>query len=289
MAYLGILKDYYYLTKPGIIRGNLLTASAGFFLASTNSIDLWLYLAMVAGLSFVIGSGCTFNNYIDREIDKKMERTKNRALVQGRITPRNALIFGSTLLLLGLFILAFFANILTSAIALFGFIFYVVIYGIWKRRSSLGTAVGSISGAVPPVVGYCAVSNQIDAAAVLLFLILVFWQMPHFYAISIFRKKEYQAASIPVLSIEKGLYQTKRHIIIYIFGFSVAALSLFAFNYTGYIYVLVMAILCAIWLRIGLEGFSSKNINAWARKMFGFSLTVLSTFSLLICLNALLP
>lgn len=175
-----MIKTYYELTKPGIIFGNAVTTTAGFLLASKGDIDWWLFFATLIGLSLIIASACVFNNYIDREIDQKMTRTKNRALAKGLIPVQRAITFAICLGLIGVAFLDLYTNPLTLLVALTGFFVYVVVYGICKRRSVYGTLVGSIAGGVPPVVGYCAVSNQFDTGALLLFTTVALWQMPHF-------------------------------------------------------------------------------------------------------------
>jgi len=280
-----LIKAYYLLTKPGIIYSNVFTAIGGFFLAERGYFTPGLFLAMVFGLAFIIASACVFNNYIDRGIDSKMLRTKKRALVTRQISGRNALIFASILGLAGFGLLIAYTNILTSFIAFVGFFFYIVLYGIWKRRSTYGTIVGSISGAVPPVVGYCAVTNQIDLAAILLFLILVFWQMPHFYAIAMFRSDDYAAASIPVLPIKKGMYHTKIQNLFYISAFILASLSLTVFHYTGITYFVLMAVCGLVWFAIALQSLHAKEDKRMARKMFFFSLIIIVVFSLLLIFN----
>lgn len=281
-------KKYYHLTKPGIIRGNVITAAAGFLLASKNEFHLGTFIAMLVGISLVIASACVLNNYIDRKIDAKMERTKKRALVSGSISVQNAIIFASVLGFAGLVSLSF-TNLLTICLALIGVVFYVVFYGIAKRKTVHGTLVGSVSGAIPISVGYCAASGAFDIGAVLLFLILVFWQMPHFYAIAIYRKKDYQAAGIPALPIKKGNHSTKVQIVLYIIAFIIASYTLMVFGYTGYTYLLVMALLGVWWLRMAVQGFSTKNDEMWAEKVFGFSLIVLLAFSIMIAVEILLP
>lgn len=281
-------KKYYYLTKPGIIRGNAITAAAGFLLASKNEFHLGTFVAMLVGISLVIASACVLNNYIDRKIDAKMERTKKRALVSGSISVQNAIIFASILGFGGLVSLSF-TNLLAICLALIGVVFYVVFYGIAKRKTVHGTLVGSVSGAIPISVGYCAASGAFDIGAILLFLVLVFWQMPHFYAIAIYRKKDYQAAGIPALPIEKGNHNTKIQIVIYIIAFIIASYTLMVFGYTGYTYLLVMALLGVWWLRMAVQGFAAKDDEKWAKKVFGFSLIVLLAFSVMIAVEVLLP
>lgn len=282
-------KQFYHLTKPGIVRGNAITATAGFALASQGRINLWLFISMLTGLSLIIASACVFNNFIDRDIDKKMQRTSNRALAAGLIHPGYALAYGILLGLLGAVILALYTNALTLYVALAGLFAYVILYGYGKRRTVHGTAIGSISGAAPPVVGYTSVSGQLDPAALILFMMLVLWQMPHFFAIAIYRLKDYQAAKIPVLPVEKGLARTKATMQIYIVAFVAVALLLSVFGYTGYTYFLLVAALGLGWLWTGWQGFSATNSVAWARRMFHFSLIVIIVLCTAVMFNAWLP
>ena len=197
-----MLKRYLLVTKPGIIFGNLISVVGGFFLSSKGSLELDLFLATLVGVSLVIASGCVFNNYIDRDIDCLMERTRNRVLVQGLIGPRATLGYATGLGIVGVALL-YWVNPLSAALGGLGFVVYVGLYTLWlKRRSVYGTLVGSLSGATPPVIGYCAVSNEFDSGALILLLIFSLWQMPHSYAIAIFRFKDYQAAAIPVLPVK---------------------------------------------------------------------------------------
>ena len=278
-------RQYYQLTKPGIIYGNAITAAAGFLLASRGNFNPLLFLAMILGISFVIGSGCVFNNYIDRDIDEKMDRTKNRALAKGTIATFPAIIYGSVLGIIGLLILGIFTNLLTDGIGVFGFVFYVILYGISKRRSVYGTLVGSFSGAVPPVAGYCAVTNRFDMGALLLFIILVLWQMPHFYSIAIFRLSDYKKASIPVLPAVNGIPITKIHMLFYIAAFIIASSMLTFFGYTGYVYLAVVILAGLVWLGLCIQVFKAENDFKWARKMFRFSLIVITATSVAMSIN----
>ena len=282
------LRAYYYLIKPGIIRGNLITATAGFLLASKHHIAIGLLVTTMTGLALVIAAACVSNNILDRGLDRKMARTAKRALVSGQISVRAALLYALTLLLIGSSLLGFYSNFLTLGLALLGYVAYVAVYGYYKRRSTLGTAVGSISGAIPPVVGYVAVSNHIDTAAIILFIILVCWQMPHFFAIAMFRLKDYAAAELPVLPVKKGLKNTKIQCLVYILGYAVASLVLSFTGYTGMIYALVMTLVCLIWFAIAVKGFYTKDTAAWARQLFFFSLIAITLQSLLIGLNIVL-
>jgi protoheme IX farnesyltransferase len=234
-----LFKTYYQLTKPGIIYGNILTAAAGFFLASRGHLEPLLLVATLMGIALVMASGCVFNNYIDRDIDALMERTKNRALVLGLVSPYHALWYGAVLGILGAIILFLFTNILAGMTALFGLFAYVVLYSLWTKRTSVyGTLVGSISGAVPPVVGYIAVSHVFDLGVFIIFTILVFWQMAHSYAIAIYRLNDYGNAHIPVLPVKKGIAVTKKDMAIYVVLTTLAMLSLAIFKYAGSVYFL---------------------------------------------------
>ncbi|HUD07130.1 MAG TPA: heme o synthase [Candidatus Saccharimonadales bacterium] len=284
----GTLKTYYRLTKPGIIYGNLITATGGFLLASKGHIHFLLLLETLIGISLVIGSGCVFNNYIDRGIDKKMSRTSKRALVIGDLSSRAAIIYGTVLGILGTLILSVYTNWLTVCIGLIAFLVYVVFYGISKRRSVHGTVVGSIAGAAPITAGYCAVTGQFNGAAVILFLILVLWQMPHFYSIAMYRFDDYKNAGLPVLPVKKGMYATKLRIIIYIIAYAVAVSLLSIFGYAGYSYLVVTLAFALVWLWLGLKGFRTSNDKLWARRMFFFSLIVIIALPVMLSLNAYL-
>lgn len=267
-----MIKLYYSLTKPGIIYGNAITCIAGFLLASRGHINFLLLVETVVGLSLIIASACVTNNYIDRDIDRKMERTKNRALVTKKIPVVNALIFAFLLMTIGIYTLYFFTNFNSLSAAVFGFIIYVAAYGYTKRRTPNGTIVGSFAGAVPPVVGYCAASGNFDVVALILFLILVCWQMPHFYAIAIYRMKDYVNANIPVLPVIDGIFVTKIYMFFYIFAFIISCQLLTDIGVTGYIYLALITFVGIIWITYSILGFRAKDNIKWARKMFFISL-----------------
>jgi len=284
-----MIKIYYQLTKPGIIYGNAITMIAGFFLASQGHIDWQLLLAALVGLSLIIASGCVFNNIADRDIDNRMERTKNRALVTGAISKQKAFIFGTILGLSGALTLYFTTNPLTLCVALVGLFVYVALYTPLKRLTMHATLVGAVAGAVPPVVGYCAVTNSLDLGAILLFLILVAWQMPHFYSIAIRRRDDYTQARIPVLSVKKGIYVTKINIMIYIMIFIMMLILLNVYGYAGLVYLGVMLLISLYWFLLAVKGLKPAiDDKAWAKKMFLFSLFVLLVFSLMVSINGII-
>jgi protoheme IX farnesyltransferase len=282
-------KAYYRLTKPGIIYGNLLTTAGAFLLASKWHIDFSLFLGVLAGTALVIASACVFNNYIDRGIDEKMARTSKRAIVTGKINGRGAITYASLLGVLGFSTLILFTNSLVVVIGLVAFFDYIVLYGITKRRSVHGTLVGTIAGSAPPVAGYCAVTDHFDSGALVIFLIMVCWQMVHFYAIAIRRSKDYKAAKIPVMPLVKGIESTKIQMLLYTAAFIASVIALSLLGYTGYTFAVVMAALGLVWLWKGLKSFKIKDNVAWAKHMFLFSLIVLLSFSVMMTVGSVLP
>ncbi|MDB6144146.1 MAG: protoheme farnesyltransferase, partial [Pseudomonas sp.] len=277
-------------TKPGIIFGNVLSVAGGFFLASKGHIDFGLFLASAIGTSLVVASGCVFNNCIDRDIDLKMERTKNRVLVQGLVSLKLALVYALLLGVAGVGLLYTKANPLAALFAVIGFVIYVGFYSLYlKRKSVHGTLVGSLSGAMPPVIGYVAVSNSFDLAALTLLVMFSLWQMPHSYAIAIFRFNDYRAASIPVLPVMRGIVVAKRHILIYILAFLVATLMLTFGGYAGLSYLAVAAGMGMYWLYMAWTGYKAVDDTVWARKLFVFSIFTITALSVMMSLDFQVP
>ena len=287
-----MLKTYYSLAKPGVLYGNVITGVAGFLFGASyfQEFNWVLFLATIGGMTLIIASACALNNVLDRDIDALMERTKTRAMAHGDIPVRNATAFAATLGVLGLVILVLWTNWYVVGAGIFGYVVYVWLYGAFGKRKSIhGTLVGSISGAVPITAGYLAVSNSIDSAAVLLFLALFFWQFPEFYSIAIYRRKEYAAAGVPVMTVVKGLSSTTRQIGFYTLFFVASTLLLTLLHYAGWVYFVVMLALGVYWIRLANKGFTTKNSDAWARRNFHFSLVVLLAFSAILCIAPLLP
>ncbi len=270
-------KAYWALVKPGIIFGNLTTAAGGFALASRGDLAFGLLGITLLGLALVIASGCAFNNYIDRTTDQKMARTQNRPLARGIVSPKSAALFALFLGVSGTALLLFYVNLLAALVSLLGFAVYVFFYSFLKYKTVHATLIGSIAGATPPVVGYCAVTHQLDLGALLLFFLLVFWQMPHFFAIALYRLDDYRAASIPVLPLKRGVSRTKVQMLLYVIAFIGVALLFPLFHYTGVVYTIVAAALGAAWLWLAIRGIKTGDDRVWARKMFLFSLVVITT------------
>ncbi|KES13335.1 MULTISPECIES: heme o synthase [Snodgrassella] len=286
-----MIKPYLQVTKPGIIVGNLISVVGGFLLASKGSINGYLLILTLLGVSLVVASGCAFNNLIDRDIDPKMERTKNRVLVRGLASARVTFALATILGIAGFVVLYFGANPLAMWLSVMGFVVYVGIYSLYmKRHSVYGTLIGSLSGAAPPVIGYCAVSNNFDAGALILLAIFSLWQMPHSYAIAIYRFKDYQAANIPVLPVVKGIAVAKHHITFYIIAFMFATLMLSIGGYAGYKYLVVAAAVSVWWLCMALSGYKAQNNDRiWARKLFVFSIIAITTLSIMMSVDFMTP
>lgn len=284
------VRVYYSLAKPGVMYGNVLTCAAGFLLASRWHSSFGLFAATVGGMALIISSACALNNFLDRDIDKKMERTRKRVTVTGEVPPRNAAIFAVAIGVAGFAVLAVFTSWLVTAIGAAGYVIYVVFYGmLGKRRSVHGTLVGSLSGAAPILGGYCAASGKIDAGAILVFLILFFWQMPEFYSISIYRRQEYAAAGVPVISVARGVKRTKLEILIYTAAFTLAIILLGVFGPARYTYLAVMTLLSLYWLWLAIKGQRTADDSKWARGMFRFSLVIILALSTMLSFGSVLP
>lgn len=277
--------NYALIIKPGIILGNLLTFTAGFLLATHGEFNLFLYLSTLFGLGCIIASACICNNMIDCVVDQKMERTRNRPLASGALSRNKALLFALLLALLGNGIFLMTTNLLTTLLANTGFIIYVFIYSFIKTKTVHSTLIGSLAGALPPVIGYCAVSNRLDLAAALLFFMMVLWQMPHFFAIGLWRYEDYSKAGIPILPVSEGAFRTKIEMLLYIV-FLVPTLVLMTFmGLTGELFLVTTSSFALAWLAYALLGFSTKNNSQWARQMFRLSLLMISAISLLSILD----
>ncbi len=276
---MNVFKTYYELIKPGIVYGNALPAIGAFVFASGGHATGALFLAMLVGLSLVIAGGCVWNNYLDRDIDALMERTKHRALVRGALSARAAAVYGCVLAALGLFILAAYTNLLAAGVALFGLAVYVGAYTLLaKRRTIFGTHVGALAGAVPPVVGYVAVTDRLDLAAFILFLTLALWQMPHFFAIAIRRAKDYQAARIPALPLLRDAREALLHMRFYIAAFTLSAFTLSLAGYASRTYAGIVVLAGFGWLYAATR--EDPQGEAWGRRVFLASLLAMLGFSL---------
>jgi protoheme IX farnesyltransferase len=284
------IKNYLLIAKPGVIGGNLISASAGFFLASKGQLDGVSLPATLIGISLVVASGCVFNNCVDRKIDQKMMRTKNRPLAQGLISLESALAYAAILGLAGLALLRAATNLLSVAIVLAGLVIYVGVYSLYLKRTSVYAAlIGSLAGAAPPLAGYCAVTGRFDLGAVILLAIFTLWQMPHCYAIGVLRFDDYAAAAIPVLPVKQGTAAAQKHMVGYILAFMAATLMLTLGGYTGYRTLAVATMLGLSWLYLAWWGYQAKDERLWARKLFIFSILTIFILSFMMSIDFTAP
>ncbi|TRN14086.1 protoheme IX farnesyltransferase [Vibrio fluvialis] len=276
-----MIKGYISITKPGIIIGNLISVAAGYFLAAkSEAADVALLAYTLAGVAMVIASGCVVNNIFDRDIDLRMDRTRGRLLAQGEINVDHAFVYAIALLLGGTALLYRMANPLSTVVVLLGYVFYVFFYTMWYKRTSVyGTLVGSVSGAVPPLVGYLAVTNYISLDAVLLFALFCLWQMPHSYAIAMFRMQDYKTAGIPVLPVVSGIEKARKHMMAYVVAFNLVALALFLLGECGYEYLVIASAVCFMWTKVTFKPVTEDNYVEWSKTVFKVSLLVVMGIS----------
>lgn len=281
-----MLKDLVALAKPRIIRMNLIAAFGGYWVASKWHIDVWPLIWMLLGSALTMASACVFNNYLDRDFDTKMERTRNRALPQGRMKPRGVQLYAIALGLSGLAVLFLLVNPLTGWLGLLGMFVYVVVYTMWlKRRSTWSTSIGGISGAVPPVIGYCAVTGEVDAGAWILFALLFLWQPAHFWSLAIRRVEEYRAAGFPLLPVVKGITRTKWQMLPYIVLLIPASVLMYTYGYTGIYFLILSVVLGVVWLVHAVSGLRVRDTMKWAKTDFILSINYLMVLFVAMILN----
>lgn len=282
-----MLRDYIGVVKPGIVAGNLAAVGAGFLLAARGTIDVPRLLSITAGMALVMASACALNNCADRRMDRLMSRTRLRALPDGRLAPAAVVRYAAGLGISGVGLIVTGANILSAAIAVAGLLIYAGAYSLWLKPASVyAPAVGSLAGAAPPLAGYCAATGRIDGGAVILLGIFGLWQMPHFYAIAIYRMEDYASAAIPVLPVARGVGTAKRHIVGHICAFMAAAMVLGASGYAGTGYLGAAAASGGLWLGMAWTGLRTRDDRRWARRMFVWSLVVICTLDVMMALDS---
>ncbi|MFH5181928.1 heme o synthase [Paenibacillus sp. TAB 01] len=274
------------LAKPGIIFSNSITAFGGFWVASGWHVNWLQMLYTMIGTALVMASGCVLNNYLDRDMDTKMARTQNRATATGKLPAQVVLWYGIILGIIGVSGLWLLVNPMAALLGMLGLFLYVWVYTAWFKRTSVwSTFVGSFSGAVPPVIGYCAVRQDIDAGALILFGIMFLWQPPHFWALGIRRVEEYRAAGFPLLPVVKGSYITKMAMMRYVVLIVPVSLLLYVYGYVNVIYFYAAALMGLYWVFLCLKGFKAEDEVQWAKKMFIYSINYLTLLFIIIVLT----
>ena len=262
IAYGNLLRDYIILTKPGIVLLVLITTLTGMYFAQRGFPQPWLVFWTLLGTGLASAGSAVLNQYFDRDVDTLMDRTRDRPIPSGSVSPQSAFIFGSTLLLVSLLILLLKVNLLATFFVLLASFFYVVIYTLaLKRKSPLATEIGGVSGSLPPVIGYAAVKGEVGFEALILFLIMFFWQPPHFWVLAIKYAEDYKRAGIPTLPVVKGIEHTKIKMLIYTAGLLPLSLLPSVYGLAGFIYFLSALVLSFVYLLLTLRFVLSKKPN----------------------------
>jgi heme o synthase len=244
-------RDYVALTKPRIMSLLLLTGVAGMFVGAGGVPDLGLLAATIVGLGLACGGASALNHVIDRDIDQSMGRTSKRPVAGGRVSAELALEFGLALSALSFVLLGSLVNVLAAVLALVGNVFYVLVYTrLLKRSTPQNIVIGGAAGAVPPLVGWAAATGNLTLPALYLFLIVFFWTPPHFWALALLIKRDYQAAKIPMLPVVRGDRETARQILLYTIALVALTLVPVLTGTFGPVYLAAAVLLGAQFLRL---------------------------------------
>jgi heme o synthase len=268
-------RDLIALTKPRIISLLLVTTIAPMFVAGRPA---WtLVLAVFVGGYLMAGGANAVNMYIDRDIDDRMARTRLRPIPSGRMQPREVLAFGVLLSTAATWLLAAAANVLTAALALAGFYFYVFVYTRWLKRSTpQNIVIGGAAGAFPPLVGWAAVTGRIDLLAVFLFLIVFYWTPPHFWALALLKQKDYDRAGVPMAPLVWGERETKRQMLWYTLILIPLTVLPVAFGALGAVYLACALVLGALFVRDVVRVMRAEAWTKPAWRLYKFSLLYLA-------------
>lgn len=280
------MKNFIQLMKPRIIFVNLIAVLGGFFFALSKTVNFILLFFVLFGAASIIASACIFNNIIDIDIDKKMLRTKHRILIISKKFIIPAKITALVLFFLSVLIFLIKINILSCVLAILGFFFYVVVYSLYMKRISIyDIIIGSIAGAIPPLIGYCAVVNTIDLKAILLFLICLIWQIPHSYSILILYNQDYEIVKIPTIVNQKGKLNTLKNIMFYIFIFIILISLLYFLHYLFLIFFILLFILSLFWFFIAYIYYIFIEYMNFSRLLFFWSIIVILFLHLILIIN----
>jgi protoheme IX farnesyltransferase len=274
---LQVLQSYYQLTKPRIILLLLITTAGGMWIAAKGEVDPILLLVTLISGACAAGSANTINCFYDRDIDYIMERTRHRPLPSGRIQPRDALIFAIALATLSFTLLAVFANLLSACLAMSGIVFYVLIYTHWlKRHSTLNIVIGGAAGAIPPLVGWAAVTGDLSWAAWVLFAIIFFWTPPHFWALAVLIREDYAKVGVPMLPVVVGNEPTARQIFYYtLILLPVSLLLVYPLHVMGAVYCGIALLLGGVFVQKAWQLMQAPSDLQVARSVFKYSILYL--------------
>ena len=257
------LRDYLELTKPKVVALMILTSIIGMFLSVPGMVPIDVLILGNVGIALCAGAAAVINHVVDRKIDLKMSRTLNRPVAKGRVSPYQALLFSTILGLIGMAILLVYINSLTAWLTLASLFGYAVLYTSYlKRATPQNIVIGGLAGAVPPLLGWTAVTGEIHGHALLLVLIIFAWTPPHFWALAVHRKDEYAKAEIPMLPVTHGEKYTKISILLYTVLMILVTLLPFAVGMSGWLYISGALILGAGFLYWAIVMMLDRNPNA---------------------------
>ena len=274
------LASYINLCKPKIVLLLTITALVGMLLSINFYSNILDGLASLLGFALLAGASAALNQIFDRETDKNMNRTKTRPLASGEISLFSALTFTAILLFVGSSLLLYFSNLLTLLITTFGFIFYSLIYTIYLKWSTpQNIVIGGLSGALPPLIGWTAVNNDISLLPLTLVLVIFLWTPPHFWPLAIDRLDEYKKEGVPMMPIAKGVSRTKKEMVVYAILLLAASLAPFFYGLTGYFYLISTTALNLYFFYLCIAYLNDRE-NELSMKIFNFSVKYMFLFFL---------
>lgn len=282
-----VLRDIASLAKPRITLMVVLTAAGGIWLAP-EALAPATAILMLATTAAVVAAANSLNCWLERDSDRLMRRTMERPLPDRRLAPNVALVMGIGLGLVSVPVLALLVNPLTGLLGAIALISYVAVYTPMKRISSASLLVGAVPGALPPLMGWTAATNSLDAPGLALFAILFLWQVPHFLAIAIYRQNEYERAGLVTLPTTQGLDAAKRQSVVYTGALVASSVLLFTYQVAGWLYLVSALVLGLGMLVVALQGLRAEAGPKWARKLFVASLVYLTGLFLVLPLDAAL-
>ncbi len=269
-------RDYYELTKPRVVMLIVFTAIVGMFVSVPGWPGLMPIVFGTLGIGLASSSAAVYNHVLDSRIDIQMMRTRGRPLPQGKLTEKSALTFATILCVISMLILTLLVNPLTAVLTFFSLIGYAVIYTVWlKRATPQNIVIGGAAGAAPPVLGWTAVTNEIEAGALLMFLIVFVWTPPHFWALAIARKDEYAKVGIPMLPVTHGEAFTRLNILLYTILLCVITVIPYLTGMSGLIYLVAAIALGGIFLWYTIQMMRYPDDLDWAMRTFKYSITYL--------------
>ena len=276
------LQGYFELMKPRVMSLVIFTAFVGMFLAP-GQIEYLNYIFVILAIAIGAGSSASINMWFDEDIDRTMERTKTRPIPLGIVTKNEALVLGIFSGIISLLLMQWFANPLATSLLLFTILFYIFIYTFWlKRTTSLNIVIGGAAGAIPPIIGWTAVSPEISFLPISMFLIIFFWTPPHFWALSVYRYNDYENAKVPMLPNVKSIYDTKKQIVYYTALLIIFSYSPYLDKNIGLIYFVIATILNFILLSSSIKLRKTKEKKSKPNKegLKFFALSIFYLFSL---------